>query len=337
MGGSIWSDNEYLKRASHRKSVGSDGFDYHKTAVGISAMTGEKLKPHKTLDIKNVQLRESRDSKEHPESLAISCLLDVTGSMRKVPKLLQQKLNTLMALLIKKGYVEHPQIMYGAIGDAIFDDIPIQIGQFESGIEGEESLTNLVLEGGGGNGLAESHELSMYFLARHTVMDCLEKRDKKGYLFIITDEPAYKALNKEQVKEYIGDTLQADIPVADIVKELNQKFEVFILIPQDTANCNDKEMLEFWQDFYGQRVVKVPNPSEIAETIASLIGLNEGKIDIDDLTGDLNDLGVAKRTVDNVVTSVSTYAKSSYVVKRDKAKVMGELSLPNKKIKSIKA
>ncbi len=331
MGGGSWSDDAYRARASRRKEIGSDGFDYHKTAIKMAMETGEKKKPHKTLDPKGVKLRESRDSEAHPESLAISVLLDCTGSMRKVPRLLRDKLSTLMALFIKKGYVEHPQIMYGGIGDTYFDDVPIQIGQFESDIAGETDLTNLVLEGGGGNGLAESHGLSMYFLAKHTSLDCMEKRNKRGYLFLITDEPTYKVVTKEEILEHIGDEVQADIPIEDIVKELSEKFNVFVIIPQDTANCGNKSMLEFWRDFYGQNVVLVKDPNDVPETIASLIGLAEGRVDVNDVGTDLTDMGVDHTTVKNVTTAVSVYASSAGIVKRNKAQVEGTLPVKAKK------
>lgn len=327
MGGTHWSEEVYETRETSRKELGTDGFDYFRKAVTDAAATGDAIKIHPTLDIKGVKVRESRDSKIHPESLAISVLFDVTGSMRRVPTLLQKKLGTLMALLLKKGYVAHPQIMYGAIGDHFYDDCPIQIGQWESGIEQDDNLTNFVLEGGGGNGLAESHGLSMYFLANHTAMDCLEKRDEKGYLFIITDEPTYDVVTKEEIEKHIGEEIQADIPIGQVIEQLKEKFNVFILIPSNTANFQNKQMIQSWRDFFGQQVVFVKDPGETAETIASLIGLAEGIIDINGIEKDLKDLGIAKRTVENVTSAVTVYAKNSdnHVAKRTKAKVEGYL------------
>lgn len=330
MGGTCWSDDTYNARTSHRKSIGSDGFDYDKLAADIAA-SGGKLEPHKTMNIKGVALRESRDSDAHPESVAISVLMDVTGSMRRVPKLLQKKLNTLMAILLKKNYVDHPQIMFGAIGDAVFDEVPIQIGQWESGIEQDDNLTNLVLEGGGGNGLAESHGLSMYFLANHTAMDCLEKRNKKGYLFIITDEPPYDAINKAEVEQHIGDTLQANIPIEEVANRLKEKFNVFVLLPSGTSNWGDKAIKQTWTDLFGQNVVEVKDPNDTTETIASLIGIAEGRVDVDELNADLKQIGVDAGTVNNVTTAISKYVKNTGIVKRDKAAVEG--TLPTKKVK----
>ena len=77
-------------------------------------------------------------------------LFDVTGSMGRVPRILQANLCQLMGLLLDKGYLAHPQILIGGIGDATCDHAPLQVGQFESGIEIDEDLAKLWLEGGGG-------------------------------------------------------------------------------------------------------------------------------------------------------------------------------------------
>ena len=89
-----------------------------------------------------VAVRESRDSDIHPESHAVAVLFDVTGSMQKVPRILQENLPRLMGLLIRKGYLEHPHILIGAIGDATCDDAaaagrPVRGGHRDRGGPGE--------------------------------------------------------------------------------------------------------------------------------------------------------------------------------------------------------
>src|SRR5207247_2068681 len=103
-------------------------------------------------------MRESRDSTNHPESNAVIVLFDVTGSMGEVPRTIQRKLPSLMGLLLRKSYLTDPAILVGAIGDAYSDRVPLQIGQFESGIEIEDCLTNIFLEAGGGGQIHETYE-----------------------------------------------------------------------------------------------------------------------------------------------------------------------------------
>ncbi len=111
-------------------------------------------------------VREARDSDAHPISNPVAVMFDVTGSMQTVPRILQKNLPTLMGLCLRKGYLDDPAILIGAIGDATCDLVPLQVGQFESGNEIENDLNNLYLEGGGGGQQMESYELALYFLAR---------------------------------------------------------------------------------------------------------------------------------------------------------------------------
>lgn len=325
MGSTNWSDDVYTARKAREKATGRDAFSYDTAAKALADKTGDSLEVHSSLNVKGVNLRESRDSDIHPESLAISVHLDVTGSMRRVPRLLREKLNTLMGLLLKKGYVDHPQIMFGAIGDTHFDEAPIQLGQWESGIEQDDNITHLILEGGGGDGLAESHGLTMYFMANHTAMDCFEKRGKKGYMFIVTDEPTYPVVTRAELEKWLGQTVQADIPIEKIVEQLKEKFEVFILIPSQTANHKNREMLESWLDMFGQNVVKINDPANTIETIASLIGVAEGRLDPADIGNHLKEMGSHYKTIEDVTMAVTKYSQNSGVIKRAKGIVKGDL------------
>ena len=208
MGSTRWSDDQYRDRVRHRARTGRDAFE-HDAAV----RQGEVERGvHEKMDPLRVRLRESRDSDVHPESRSVAVLFDVTGSMQSVPRILQANLPRLMNLLIDGRYLDHPQVLIGAIGDATCDAAPLQIGQFESGVEIDEDLGRLFLEGGGGGHITESYELAMYFMARHTAIDCWEKRGRRGYLFLIGDEIPYPRVKRKEVERRIGDRLQARPP-----------------------------------------------------------------------------------------------------------------------------
>lgn len=151
MGSGTWSTNVYDAAARYRTASGASAFAYS---------DGGATSVHEDLDPIGVTVRESRDSDDHPESLALAVLFDVTGSMGGVPRTLQAKLPGLLGLLMRKGYVEHPQILFGAVGDATCDRAPLQIGQFESDNRMADDLGRILLEGGGGGQLTESYELA---------------------------------------------------------------------------------------------------------------------------------------------------------------------------------
>jgi hypothetical protein len=108
-------------------------------------------KCHPLMNPKGVRLRESRDGSDHPQSLGIVFALDVTGSMGEIPKLMaNQQLPNFMKILVE-CQIRDPQILFMAVGDALSDTAPLQVGQFESTAElMDQWLTWSFLEGGGG-------------------------------------------------------------------------------------------------------------------------------------------------------------------------------------------
>lgn len=282
MGSGRWSTDVYDAAARYRAATGTGAFAY--TDTGATHV-------HRDLDPYGVTVRESRDSAEHPRSLAIAVLFDVTGSMRNVPRTLQAKLPQLLGLLLRRGYADDPQIMFGAIGDATCDRAPLQVGQFESDNRMDDDLSRILLEGGGGGQKTESYELAMYFMARHTATDCYAKRGKRGYLFLIGDEMAYPRVKRAEVGAVIGDGLQDDIPLADIVAELTRKWDTYYILPEGASYAGDAEVLRFWRGLLGQNVIELADLGAVTETIAVTVGLGEDAISLYDGLTDLDDVG----------------------------------------------
>lgn len=306
MGGTRWSDEHYKARAASLKKAKRSAFGHdedireHRVKAGIHDLMNPALMKH--------GVREARDSDAHPLSNPVAVMFDVTGSMQTVPRILQKNLPTLMGLCLRKGYLDDPAILIGAIGDATCDLVPMQIGQFESGNEIENDLSHLYLEGGGGGQQTESYELALYFLARKTAMDCLEKRGKKGYAFIIGDEMPYKKVNRKEVEKIFGDKLQADIPIRDIIAEAQKKFEIYFVLPNLTSYYNDPKILDCWRDLLGQNVLRLEDPAGISELIASTIGLAEDAVAYDDLSADLNGAGTNKSVAEAVAAALADVA-----------------------------
>src|SRR5438034_512080 len=248
MGSGRWSTNVYDAAARFRAATGASAFAYS---------DGGATRVHPALDPFGVTVRESRDSAEHPRSLAIAVLFDVTGSMGGVPRVLQAKLPQLLGLLLRKGYVTDPQILFGAIGDATCDRAPLQVGQFESDNRMDDDLGRIVLEGGGGGQMTESYELAMYFMARHTSIDCHEKRGRRGYLFVIGDETAYRRVKPDEVEAVIGDRLAEPVHLRRIVDEVRAKYDTYYVLPAGSAYARDASVLGFWRELLGQNAIEL--------------------------------------------------------------------------------
>lgn len=325
MGGSSYSDDLYRDRVATRSAKGIPTFDHHDAVTkGTTA-----AKVHDKLSPKGI-IRESRDSDAHPDSTAIMVMFDVTGSMADVPTTLQAKLPQLMGLLLRKGYIKDPQILFGAVGDFTqHDRAPLQVGQFESGIEMDEDITKFWLEGGGGGGEPqESYLDAIYFAATRTAIDCHEKRGKKGYLFVIGDEKSYPSLKKEEIEAVIGLTakstdgkisaaaVQGDLTAKEVVDLASDKWEIFYLIPNKTSHYKHSWLPEWWARLINsQHIIKVEDPEAICETIGMTIGLMEGTVDADGMRRDLHDMGTHAKVVDATTSALDGLAKSTALAK----------------------
>jgi hypothetical protein len=284
MGSGRWSTDVYAAAAGYRAATGASAFAYSDSGA---------RKPHPALDPMNVGKRESRDSAEHPHSTPIAVLFDVTGSMGTVPRVLQTKLPQLLGLLTRKGYATDPHILFGAVGDATCDRVPLQIGQFESDNRMDDDLARIVLEGGGGGQKMESYELAMYFMARHTSLDSVVKRGRRGYLFLIGDEMPYPRVSPSAVGRFIGDALPEAIGTEQILAELRRSFDVYYLMPSAAGWGGDQEILRRWRELLGQNVLELDDLDAVCETIALTVGLGEDAIDLDAGLADLMDVGSA--------------------------------------------
>jgi hypothetical protein len=305
MGYSSYNDDFYRDRVADRVATGTPTFK-HDADVRAGKVTAGV---HDLLNIRG-KIRESRDSKEHPNSNAIMVIFDETGSMSGVPAILQRELPKLMGLLLRKSYIEDPQILFGAVGDyPNREKAPLQIGQFESGIEMDDAVTHIYLEGNGGGTYEESYQNALYYAGHRTSCDCFEKRGKKGYLFLIGDEKAYGRSTKAELEDLMGVTVQGDVTLDEIMAAAKEKWEVFFIIPSGTNHYGDPQLLAFWRKHLGQNVIELKDPEAICETIGAAIGLYEGSTSGDTLASDLKDVGADARAVDAATTSTAAIAK----------------------------
>lgn len=260
MGSSNWSDSAYSSLKE----------DY-------STQSTQQIFSQKATDVdmnpKGVKFRESRDSNVHPNSVAVIVALDETGSMGQIPEvLIREKLGSLMTTLITHG-VPDAHVMFMGIGDHYSDDSPLQVGQFEAGTEElNKWLTKIFLEGrGGGNG-GESYSLAWLFAARHTSIDCFEKRGQKGFLFTIGDENFHKQYERNNLEKLLGTKFEADITATQLLKEVSRTYNVFHLQITEGSG-SDSSVVDNWKSILGERVILVEDYNTVAEIVASTVAV----------------------------------------------------------------
>lgn len=271
----------------------------------------EDLDPHTVAGVDSPLagkiVRESRDNDEHPTSTPVAVFFDETGSMGNTPRVLQTKLTELFGLLLRKGYVEHPQVMMGAYGDGQVDRVPLQVSQFESDNRIDDALDKLFLESGGGGNYGESQNLAWYYLAHHTATDAWDKRGKRGYAFFIGDERCID-LTDQMVKKWVGDSQPlGEVDNASLVKSLTEKWDSYVFVI-DNMSAEQQRSIEFYTELFGAKNVLVVQDEEaIAETIALTIGLSEGVIGLDEGLDDLKEIGASDAAISQAGKALAHY------------------------------
>ena len=96
-----------------------------------------------------------------------------------------------------------------------------------------------------------------------------------------------------KVGAVIGDGLQANIRVEDVVAELQRTYDVYHVLPKMTSNWNNPAVRRRWVELLGQHALRLEEPAGVCELIASTIGVAEGKVDLEHLTDDLRDAGAS--------------------------------------------
>lgn len=263
---------------------------------------------HPLMNPLGVKFRESLDSADHPNSTSIIFALDVSGSMGSIPEQIARKeMPTFMKALMDAG-VADPQVLFMALQDCAGGVSPLQVGQFESTAELMDQWLTWCWIMGGGASPYESYDLAFYFAAHHTKIDSLEKRGKKGYLFMTGDEPCYDQLKASWVKQFIGDSLRADEPLSKVIADCSATYNSFFLIPDPGRG---KQVAGFWQQYLGEQTIVLGSPEDTCAVAAGIVALSEGRVkDLDAVGKKLSAGGLANARVTRVLGAMKSWAAS---------------------------
>ncbi|NCQ51804.1 hypothetical protein GW796_07915 [archaeon] len=288
------------------------------SSTSSTKSTADLFRNSKMVDALNpalVELRESRDSVLNPQSTAIIVGLDVTGSMGMIADALAKEgLGIMVEEILKRKPVSDPHMLIAGIGDAYCDSAPLQITQFEADITIAKQLEQIWLEKGGGANDFESYNLPWYFAAKHTSIDCMEKRGKKGYLFTVGDEQAPKGLTKAQLKKIFNDDVEKDYTTEELFLMASKMYNIFHIVVEEGsyARSNLSGVMKSWTELLGQRVIRLSDYKKLAEVVVSTIEVTEGK-DVDSVTKSWD--GSTSVVVSRAINSLATKRTSGGVVK----------------------
>ena len=137
-------------------------------------------------------------------------------------------------------------------------------------------MTDIYFEKGGGGNSFESYPLLWYFAANHTKCDNYLKRNQKGFIFTFGDDGYPGKLTKREIKSIFGDDVEQDIPVNEILTQVNRKFEVYHFCMVEGGSYRESDYYS-WQNLLGERAIKVKDYTKIPEIIVSILETYAGK------------------------------------------------------------
>jgi hypothetical protein len=104
------------------------------------------------------------------------------------------------------------------------------------------------------------------------------KRNKKGYLFTVGDEPPAPKLLAQHVERFLGGGLQHDLNTREVLNLATKTWEVFhIIIAEGSyAKRSGDAVKQEWRQLLGQRAIVLSDHAKLSELIVSTIQMMEG-------------------------------------------------------------
>ena len=223
--------------------------------------------------------RESCDSVDSPNSRAVAIGFDDTGSMGQIPfDFIKNGFPNFIKMIQGGALGYDPHILFAAIGDVKCDNAPLQVTQFEADTRMLDQLRLFYIErGGGGNG-GESYQIPWYFLAKHTKIDCFNKRGQKGVYISIGDDKPHEYTSKDQFEEVFGEKASIEVPKLSMTQLRDmalEKWHLFhILLPEDGYGSDYVERT--WTKLLGNHIVILNDHQYVAETMATILKMQNG-------------------------------------------------------------
>lgn len=270
MGGGTYSRESWTATASTRSMLGEREIFKQQKLGHI----------HKSLDPRNIKVRESRDSQDSPQAVPVLLACDGTGSMGSYAVYLAKEgIGQLVGKLLDRRPIPYPHIAFSMIGDAIAGDAaPLQVSQFEADNRIDQIVEDFWIEKRGGGNNSESYDLPWYFAAKFVESDAWDKRQQKGYIFTYGDEPApHFKYGTRTLQRVFGDRVQGPIRSSQMLDMAQEKFRVFHVIIEQ-GNCGrDPSTKRTWQKLLGANALFLDDHKALPDLVVAAMEFAEGK------------------------------------------------------------
>jgi hypothetical protein len=224
---------------------------------------------------------------------------DVTGSMGTLPKIIYDKMPLIAGQTAQLGYVPDPMMCLAAVGDAVCDQAPFQVGEFAPLRSLDEWLQRLWLEGGGGGQARESYEMTAYFFATR----CEIPKARTPIFLFTGDEGFRERLYKNELTQHFGGEHQ-DVGAAEVFERLRQRFsDNVFLIHRTYSGKEDPDIVAQWQGVLGkERVVLLGEDLAIGDVTLGLFALVGGQRTLEEYLEDMKTKRLEPQTDERVAS-----------------------------------
>jgi len=206
-----WDEDTSTWYGKGTYSYGSGGSARRKTAAERAKARGPRTYQHRGAPNEKIIDPHKRVRTESTNPLIIA--VDVTGSMASWPAEIFDRLPLLYNTLSQ--YREDLEICFAAIGDAAYDQWPLQVTTFAGGFDLEQLLGSLYGEGGGGDA-PESYGLFARWVNTHVE---IPNAEEPPFLIVFGDVTMHPKTATDHVTHYLGDRVGREI---DAVQEWHQ-------------------------------------------------------------------------------------------------------------------
>ena len=214
--------------------------------------------------------------------------------------------------IMMQNYLSDPAISFCAIGDVAYDKAPLQITDFGQGLQLDQTLSKIFLEGGGGNNLYESYELAAYFYANH----CEMPKGELPYFFITGDEHFYENITQFALSKVFN--IHTDkhehmkkIPSLEIWSLLKTKFNVFHLHKPFKKKNEDPNIIKEWEEVLGcERILKMHTPKACIDVMLGAIALTSGTRTLEEYIKDMKTREQTEERISEVVEALKLVTPS---------------------------
>ena len=142
-------------------------------------------------------------------------------------------------------------------------------------------------------------------------MDNWVKRKKKGYLFVTGDELPYPAVSRHQIEALVGEKLDEDIPIEEVIAAAAETYHVFFLVP-DLARRRRCEAR--WRELLGEHAICMESALDTCAVAAGIVALTEKLIpSLDALAEILSKDGFSKERVGSTIRALQNYGATLHL------------------------